>query len=413
MLCPHCGAKVEESYKYCPTCGANFENARTSLAENSQLVQKKPMPLWFKILAALAVIALIGVTAGILFTESLVDVIDHQLVSLRKENIDKAYYSYTAKEFQQATSLDAFKTFVNTYPIFIHNQSAHFTQRSIKDNIGTLKGNLTSPEHEKVPVEYKLIKEEGKWKILSIRLLKPAEVKPPDASAESLNELIKNQLEELKQNKIANAYENYSSKEFKEATSLDNFIEFVKKYPALSNQDSFSISKTLTRNEVGIVSVTLNQNETATYLKYYLVHEDNAWKIWSMRILSPEEQKENLLPHVSTEQKQMQFTDVQLGVKINSEGVIQNPSTTFKANSDKIYANVKITNGIKGEMIQLNFQHIESRSSILTKAVINDDGDSILVSTFTPPVGGWPKGNYQLIASSSSGLKQTIVFHIE
>ena len=90
MFCSRCGTQVEANYKYCPNCGASLNTTTTSSSPietpqtppnntDSQVVKKKPMPFWLKLASLLAVLALIGVTAGILFTESWVDVVDHQL----------------------------------------------------------------------------------------------------------------------------------------------------------------------------------------------------------------------------------------------------------------------------------------------------------------------------------------------
>lgn len=170
-LCPQCGAKVESSYSYCPACGVKIPPS-----SEAPLINKRKMPFWFKCLIGLAVIALIGVTAGILLTEGLVDVVDKQLSALRQKNIEKAYEAYTSKEFQQATSFNQFRRFIESYPIFFHNQSAHFAQRSIKDHVAILKGNLVSDKHEEIPIEYHLVKEHRKWKILSMRLLAPEKI---------------------------------------------------------------------------------------------------------------------------------------------------------------------------------------------------------------------------------------------
>ena len=76
MFCSDCNTKVEDSYKFCPNCGAKLDSLPPPEEPNTPIVKKKPMPFWFKLVALLAVLALIGVTAGILFTESWVDVVD-------------------------------------------------------------------------------------------------------------------------------------------------------------------------------------------------------------------------------------------------------------------------------------------------------------------------------------------------
>lgn len=422
MLCPQCGTQVDKSYKFCPSCGAALpqteKNSQSpikgSYAAPSEDVKKRPMPLWFKILLALAVLALIGVTAGILFTESLVDIVDNQLSLLRKSEIEEAYKNYTSHEFQQATSLDEFRDFVTTYPIFQENQSAHFTQRSMQNHIGRLKGNLTGPDHEKVPIEYRLVKEDGKWKILSIRFLKPELLKMSQAStAQDLKMTVNHQLDALKNGNLTEAY-NYSSNEFKNATSEDNFKDFVARYPILTQFNDFSFSRILMRSGVGIVSTILHMDDTNAYVKYYLVHENNTWKIWSMRILSPiEENSDEIQKEQDSDlMSATRFEDVALGTKVDTNGNIQNPSETFKRDSGNIYVNAKIINGLKGEAVQLNFKHLESQTSIITKTSIEENGDSLLFSVFSPPSGGWPEGDYQLTISSK-GVTQTAKFSIE
>lgn len=307
MFCSHCGTKIDHHYKYCPECGASLDSTPpasspledsipvSSSTSDTQIVKKKPMPFWFKLIALLAILALIGVTAGILFTESWVDVVDHQLEALRKQDIPQAYQAYTSKDFQSATSLDQFRNFIEAYPVFHNNQSAHFTQRSIEHNIGTLKGNLTSDDHINTPIEYKLIKEEDKWKILSIRLLKPGNIQNAKEGdhAEDLIEVTKAQLKDIQDQKLQEAYQDYSSQEFKEATSEEAFREFIKRYPILTAYHVVSFHKPAIRNGVGTLSVILQSDQIAAYVKYYLIYEDQKWKIWSMRILSPPTNDEN------------------------------------------------------------------------------------------------------------------------
>ena len=435
MTCSQCGATVDAHYKYCPSCGAPllFEgkepllppNSPSEALKTSQPIRKRKMPLWFKIITTLAVIALIGVTAGILFTESLVDVIDHQLKALHRKDTNSAYYAYTSKEFQKTTSPEEFQEFVETYPILTNNQSAHFSQRSIEHNIGTIKGNLTSATHVKIPIEYKLIKEKGKWKILSIKFLKPEMLETAESAiSQELNKDVKEQLEGIKSGQITDVYKDVFSKEFQDTTTLDAFQDFVKRYPILSRYDNFNFSRAVTRKGVGIVSVQLNMGEQTAFIKYYLIKEGEGWKIWSMRILSNAEEekpadltKKTLAtptlptPSISIP-SQMTFTDITLGTKLDARGNVKNPSTIFRADSGEIYVNVEIQNGVIGETVHLNFQHLESHSSILTKAPIEEQGDSMVVSVFSPPIGGWPKGDYQLIVSSSKFTK-TINFSIE
>lgn len=103
-------------------------------------------------------------------TSGLVDAIDNQLTALRSGDIEKAY-SYTSKDFQKSTSINDFKQFLKQYPSLKENQSAFFNMREVKNNTGYVQGTLTAKDGAKTPIEYRLIKEDGSWKILNIRVI--------------------------------------------------------------------------------------------------------------------------------------------------------------------------------------------------------------------------------------------------
>lgn len=423
MLCSQCGAKADATHTYCPHCGAKLNsNDSTHSPESSPippLVKKKPMPFWFKLLTFLAVLALVGVTAGILLTESWVDVVDKQLEALRQDDIDKAYYDYTSRDFQATTSLDQFRQFVQAYPVFLNNQSAHFTQRAIEHNIRTLKGKLISSDHVETPIEYKLIKEDKKWKILSIRLIKPANIQNAQVAnhTEELIEVVKAQLNDIQENKVGQAYQTYASKEFREATSEEAFREFTRRYPLLAHHHVVSFHKPNIRNGIGTLSVIVQSEQLAAYIKYYLIFEDQEWKIWSMRVLSPsEEQKSQVKGKAKHEQPNQQnpmnFGFIRLSDQIDEQGQVQKSRTDFSSSLKDLYVDIEVKNGRKDNIVYLNLEHLESGSSIPAKATIEENGDSMLMSVFSPPSTGWLTGHYKLIVTTSSGLKNVEDFEI-
>lgn len=437
MFCNYCRSEVGASYKYCPQCGVHLtadsisphptpSQEPTPLASpnNANVMKKKSMPLWFKLASFLAVVALMAVTAGILFTESWVDVVDHQLVALRNQDVPKAY-SYTSADFQTTTPLEDFRRFVDTYPIFSKNQSAHFTQRSIEGNVGTLKGLLTSNDHTNTPIEYKLIKEENGWKILSIRLLKPDHIRNPNEADQTaaLIESAKAQLVCIQEEKWPEAYRRYSSKEFQEATSEEAFIAFIKRYPILTDYHAFSCHKPSIRNGIGTLSVILQSDETAAYVKYYFIDEDHCWKMWSMRILSScdvAEGKQEARPPPSEPEPNkplapppMSFGKILLGDTLQEDGQITCPRTLFRSSVCDLYVDIEIKNSCKYGVVYLNLQHLESDSTIPAKAEIEENGHTVLMSVFSPPASGWPKGHYKLLAALSSGPTTTVEFEME
>lgn len=119
---------------------------------------------WFLIFVTTLIAIVFYATSG------LVDTVQGQLTALQSGDFKKAY-SYNSKDFQKVTSLEDFKRFLNQYPSLKNNQSVFFNERKIENNLGTLKGTLTSKDGAKTPIEYRLIKEEGSWKILGIKVI--------------------------------------------------------------------------------------------------------------------------------------------------------------------------------------------------------------------------------------------------
>ena len=124
---------------------------------------------WPKILGGVAAFIILAVILAFYFTAGMVGVVEKQLALLQQGDI-KAAYELTSKDFQKATSLERFTAFVKSYPSLSQNKGHTFSTRSIENNIGTVKGTLTARDGAVTPVEYQLVKEQGEWRILFIKL---------------------------------------------------------------------------------------------------------------------------------------------------------------------------------------------------------------------------------------------------
>src|SRR5207237_847813 len=112
-------------------------------------------------------------------------------------NYEKAY-SYTSKDFQLAVSFDKFKIFINTYPSLKNNKSVTFYSREFNNDQGSVEGSLYSNDGATTPVKYRLVMENGKWKILAI-VVNPTGVgtetnkpKPSDKAVDNNMKLFEN-----------------------------------------------------------------------------------------------------------------------------------------------------------------------------------------------------------------------------
>lgn len=116
----------------------------------------------FIVLVFIVVIVLIALQA----TKGLAKSANEFFTLIKEGKVDQAY-NLTAKEFQASTSLEVFTQFLEMTTLKDFSK-ARWTTRSINNNLGKLIGSIHTREGGTVPVEIDLVKEEGKWKIISL-----------------------------------------------------------------------------------------------------------------------------------------------------------------------------------------------------------------------------------------------------
>jgi hypothetical protein len=130
---------------------------------------KKKMKLWKKILIGIGVFILLVIILAFSATSGIVKVAEKQLNLISSGDL-KSAYALTSQEFQKSVSYDKFLNYVNNYAVLKNNKEHKFTSREIKGDTGTINGTLTAKDGTAAPVEYKFIKENSEWKILSLDL---------------------------------------------------------------------------------------------------------------------------------------------------------------------------------------------------------------------------------------------------
>ena len=171
MYCAKCGSEIPGDARFCPQCGAEAGMSRLAPRPPGvpPLRTGRRMATWKKVV--LSVLAFIAVVVALVlyFTVGLVEPIDRQLSALRAGDLEAAY-AETSIAFQKATSPEDFAAFVAANPMLKEVADHSFSERSFENDLGTVRGTLKSPDGGALPVEYKLVKEQGAWKILSISL---------------------------------------------------------------------------------------------------------------------------------------------------------------------------------------------------------------------------------------------------
>lgn len=180
MFCPQCGTPIPESAHFCPSCGARADSSAASVSasvppvQGSQRAQPvaKRMATWKKVLLWIAGFIIFVVGLAMFVTGDLQTAVDSHLASLRSGDIESAY-SQTSPEFKQATPLDAFKKFVEAYPVLTKHGAFSFDSRGFENNAGQVTGHLTDGSNKLAKIEFQMIKIDGTWMIQGLNLKAP------------------------------------------------------------------------------------------------------------------------------------------------------------------------------------------------------------------------------------------------
>ncbi|MGH9364631.1 MAG: hypothetical protein ACRD1B_05120 [Thermoanaerobaculia bacterium] len=81
-----------------------------------------------------------------------------------------AAYDYFSAPLKQVQSLDEFTRAAQSQPIFFQVTDTTFSDRSIDLNGARLAGSVTLKSGTKIPASFKLVKENGAWKLISYEI---------------------------------------------------------------------------------------------------------------------------------------------------------------------------------------------------------------------------------------------------
>ena len=115
------------------------------------------------------VVGILGIGGGAFYlSRGPVDAVRAQLADLRAGRLDQAYQRCSAS-YRSRVSRAEFDALVAAHPAFRANADSTFTNRSIQNDTARISGSLTGTGGEKEPVAFGLVREQGSWKVASIR----------------------------------------------------------------------------------------------------------------------------------------------------------------------------------------------------------------------------------------------------
>lgn len=279
MLCKNCGADLGKDAKFCSNCGRKVEESAKE-PETS-----RGTPLWFKIIVGLFALGLLLASLFLYLHEDVGAPVEGQLKAIQEDKITEAYYNYTSKEFQEATSLERFRDFVKEYPLFSNSSSVRFIERNVGETLGTLYAVISSLGKDFL-VQYRLIKDGDKWKIASIVLEDASEANRKSAIDQDRSYVIpvESQIQFIQERAFEKAYKETVSKEYAEKMSEDDFENYIKAHPIVMQFTAAHYDKMSSKDNSGEVSVILESAQGNATLNYSIIKENGQWKINDLKI---------------------------------------------------------------------------------------------------------------------------------
>lgn len=103
-------------------------------------------------------------------TNQFLEVIDGHILSLRDQNLAKAYHAYTSQDFKKHTSFETFESIINQFPPLNDNDTIELFTINYLEEFAYYLGRISSKKNEALMIEYEMIQEKGHWKINSFSL---------------------------------------------------------------------------------------------------------------------------------------------------------------------------------------------------------------------------------------------------
>lgn len=214
------------------------------------------------------------------------NVVEDLLKLVRSGEIEKAYKDYLSKEFHIEMPYEKFTEFLSKYKELRDNEALEIGSVKIEKDQAIIQTFLSfKGKEEKIPLEVRLVKEDGDWRVWSLRLTLPLESLGEHPDFSKMLATIELQIKALKEGLIKTAYEEYTSKRFRDVTSLTEFEEFVRKFPALTQYQTIEFKERSVQNDSGKVFALFKDQHGVTEVEFLLGLENNVWKIWTIEVI--------------------------------------------------------------------------------------------------------------------------------
>jgi hypothetical protein len=292
MLCKQCGAQLSEQSNFCPSCGIRVVESGDQEMQSQQNSARGLKILFSTLLGIIACLILF-----FFLSDSLTHPIAEQLKLLKENQWQEAYDDYTSQAFQEATSANDFYTFMTRYPILTKHESVRFIDRNVDNDRASLQAMVLTDKGVEIPIQYRLIKEGGEWKIEGIKFntdLSALETTPMQKNEvfdeTPLKSVILSLMTNIRNGDLWKAYEQYTAGEFRKNTSFQEFESFIQNNASFARNVSVELGDLSFDNNVAtITGVLVSESKMKYPVEYDLIEEYGKWKLLHIQVLHPDQ----------------------------------------------------------------------------------------------------------------------------
>ncbi|MFA7685963.1 MAG: DUF4864 domain-containing protein [Candidatus Gracilibacteria bacterium] len=217
----------------------------------------------------------------------------------------------------------------------------------------------------------------------------------------------------IAEGKVEEAYNTYSSKDFKAVTTLEQFKVFVLSQKALSeNVKASFFSREVSTEGIGTLEAKLEGKDgSTTNLKYTLVKEGEDWKILNMEFPQAGLMDKEENATTSSVIREIAMADTADEDDVVASGVMM---TTFKPDTAVIYVSVYLTNPATNMAVSGLLQYPETGDELgPVSFVTKEGGDQTVMFTFSKPTAGWMVGDYIFKLNVGTSEEKIVNFKVE
>lgn len=237
------------------------------------------------ILLALAAIAVLLVFVGKRDKNDPKNRVEAELQLIQENKLTEAYYAFTSKEFQAATSLEQFKHFIQSNPELKNSASVQLEEEE-EAGIKTVLVEFASGQHPPLKVLFQLIKDDDAWKILNIKTHAAQEENASSPLVRAIVESLEYFFKVIKNKEPERAYRDLMNKEFRAHTSLDGFKDFLGNYPILLTFDRSELDTLSTSSDFAVAKLKLSNQMQESTVDFTLAMSKEGWKIQGVQVLT-------------------------------------------------------------------------------------------------------------------------------